>query len=105
MFAERQRPIDFATEDLLLAHRVGRNCEIRGQCRGKLPCLRCFGRSQGVDRQIWWENELLPFALPLDVADRELDLGADLIDGQIGRARDLLVYIALQTCIEREGSK
>jgi hypothetical protein len=27
--AQRQRPVDFATEGLLLAHRVGRNCGIR----------------------------------------------------------------------------
>jgi hypothetical protein len=32
MSAQRQRPIDFATEGLLLAHRVGRNCGIRVQC-------------------------------------------------------------------------
>ncbi|HEY2920250.1 MAG TPA: hypothetical protein VGK77_14800 [Candidatus Binatia bacterium] len=104
MFAQRQRPIHFATEGLLSLIASAGTAE-SGVNVGQAPMLALFRAITGVDREIWWENELLPFALPLDVPDRELDLGANLIDGQIGRARDLLVYIALQTCIEREGSK
>jgi hypothetical protein len=39
MSAQRQRPIDFATEGLLLAHRVGRNCGIRVE-RVSECCIR-----------------------------------------------------------------
>jgi hypothetical protein len=54
MFAQRQRPIDFATEGLLLAHRVGRNCaipdEIEGakNSNGARRCrLRFFAKIEG----------------------------------------------------------
>ena len=61
MSAQRQRPIDFATEGLLLAHRVGRNCgsglnpnpaadifEIRDRtARARQACIKSFLRRLG----------------------------------------------------------
>jgi hypothetical protein len=56
MSAQRQRPIDFATEGLLLAHRVGRNCGIRVQLNEAEAAFR-IQKSQLCIRPIWHHKQ------------------------------------------------
>ncbi len=60
MSAQRQRPIDFATEGLLLTHRVGRNCGIRVQCLTEELLKRLKGAMVELPQKLPIESKIGP---------------------------------------------